>query len=259
MPSKKSLQNTGDKHLEPPPPLPIESRSGSRASSRRADIGGLGSDRPRSAASRPQSVMSVVNKSVDDARSSRTRTPRAHTPMTMSPRATQTHPGPESVRSSASKNQLSVLNLNTSQTNLGQQTPQRQQPSSSALNLVSPRHSTSHVSLREAGSFSNGFDDSTYLDPALYPGDRLVNGDDHHRSQASLKQKPQQPSPSALNLVSPIRHSTSRVSLREAGSFANGFNDGMYLDPAFYPGEPSNLNVPPRSVSRGTSSTLSYV
>jgi hypothetical protein len=248
MPSIKSLL---------PPPLPIESRSGSRTSFRRADNGGLGSVRPHSAASRPQSAMSatpngnhVVSKSVDDARSSRSRTPRAHTPMTMTPRATQTHPRPESVRSSASKNQLSVLNLNTSQTNLGQQqTPQR--PSSSALNLVSPHHSTSRVLLREVGSFANGFDD------------RPIDRDGHHQSQASLVvQNPQQPSSSALNLVSPVRHSTSRVSLREAGSFANGFNDGTYLDPAFYPGErvvESNLNVLSRPVSRGTSSSLSYM
>ena len=262
MPSIKSLQSSGDKHLEPPPPLPIESRSGSRASSRRADNGGLGSVRPHSAASRPPSAMSVVNKSVDDVRSFRSRTPRAHTPMTMPLRVTQTHTRPESARSSASKNQLSVLNLNTSQTNLGQQSPQ-QQPSSSALNLVSPRHSTSRVSLREAGSFSNGFDDSAYLDPALYPGDRPVDEASHHRSQASLKQNPQQkPSSSALNLVPPVRHSTSRLSLREAGSFASGFNDGMYLDPAYFPGErvaENNLNVPSRPVSRSTSSALSYV
>ena len=261
MPSIKSLQSSGDKHLEPPQPLHIESRSGSRASSRRADNGGLGSVRPRSAASRPQSAMSatsnhVVNKSVEDARSSRTRTPRAHTPMTMSPRPTQTHPRPESARSSASQNQLSVLNLNTSQTNLGQQQTPRQQPSSSALNLNSPGRSASRVSLRKMGSFANGFDDNAYLDPALYPP---VDGDGHHQSQAGLKQKPQQPSSSALNLLPPIRHSTSRVSLRKAGSFSNGFDDGTYLDPAFYPGVgESNLNVPSRPVSRGTSSSLSY-
>jgi hypothetical protein len=240
MPSIKSFQSSGDKHLEPPPPLHIESRSGSRASSRRADNGGLGSVRPGSAASRPQSAMSatsnpVVNKSVEDARSSRSRTPRAQTPMTMPLRTIQTHPRPESARSSASKNQLSVLNLDTSQTDLGQQQTPRQQPSSSALNLVSPGHSTSRVSLRE-------------------------DGDGHHQSQAGSKQKPQQPSSSTLNLVPPIRPSTSH-SLREAGSFSNGFDDDMYLDPAFYPGEPvveSNFNVPSRPVSRGTSSTLSY-
>jgi hypothetical protein len=262
MPSIKSLQSSGGKHLEPPPPLPFESRSGSRASSRHADNGGVGSIRPRSAASRPQSAMSatpksnpVVNKSVEDARSTHSRPPRAHTPMTMTPRATQTHPRPESARSSASKNQLSVLNLETNQTNLGQQQAPRQRPSTSALNLVSPGHSTSRVSLREGGSFANGFDDSAYLDPALHPP---VDGDSHHQGQAGLKQIPQQPS-SALNLVSPVRHSTSRVSLREAGSFANGFDDGTYLDPAFYPavGE-SNLDVPSRPVSRGTSSSLSY-
>ena len=262
MPSIKSLQGSGDIHLEPPQPLHIESRSGSRASSRRTDNEGLGSVRPRSAASRPQSAMSatrnsnlVVNKPVEDARSSRSRTPRAHTPMTMSPRPTQTHPRPESARSSASKNQLSVLNLDTNQTDLGQQTP-RQRFSSSALNLASPGHSASRVSLREGGSFANGFDDRAYLDPALHPP---VDGDDLYQSQASFKQKPQQPSSSALNLVSPVRHSTSHVSLREAGSFANAFNDGTYLDPAFYPGEKeSNLNVPSRPVSRGTTSTLSY-
>lgn len=257
MPSIKSLQSSGDKHLEPPPPLPIESRSGSRASSRHADKGGLGSVRPRSAASRPQSAMSatphsnfVVNKSVEDARSFRSRTPRAHTP-----RATQTQHRPESARSSASKNQLSVLNLDTNQTNPEQQLTPRQQPSSSALNLVSPGHSTSRVSLREMGSFANGFDDSAYLDPALHPP---VDGDGHHQSQAGLKQN-LQPSSSALNLVSPVRHSTSHVSLREAGSFANGFDDGAYLDPAYYPGvREGNLNVPSRPVSRGTSSSLSY-
>ena len=214
MPSIKSLQNSGDKHLEPPPLLPIESRSGSRA-----DNGGLDSDRSRSAASRPQSVMMSADRLVD---------------------------GDGHHRSQASLNQ------------------QPQQPSSSALNLVPPiRHSTSRVSLREAGSFANGFDDGTYLDPAFYPGDRLVNGDGHHWSQASLNQQPQQPSSSALNFISPVRHSTSRVSLREAGSFANGFDDGTYLDPAFYPGEPasvveSNLDIPSRPVSRGTSSILSY-
>ena len=174
-------------------------------------------------------------------------------------RVTQAHPRSESAQSSASRHQLSVLNLNTSQTNLGQQSPQ-QQPSSSALNLVSPRHSTSHVSLREVGSFYNGFDDGTYLDPAFYPGDRSVDGDSQHRSQASLKQEPQRQSSSALNLVSPVRHSTSRLSLREAGSFANGFDDGTYLDPAFYPGEPVVENNFNRPVSRGsTSSSLSYV
>ena len=174
-------------------------------------------------------------------------------------RVTQAHPRSESAQSSASRHQLSVLNLNTSQTNLGQQSPQ-QQPSSSALNFVSQRHSTSHVSLREAGSFSNGFDDGTYLDPAFYPGDRSVDGDSQHRSQASLKQEPQRQSSSALNLVSPVRHSTSCLSLREAGSFANGFDDGTYLDPAFYPGEPVVENNFNRPVSRGsTSSSLSYV
>lgn len=247
MPSIKSLQSSGDKHLEPPPPLRFESRSGSRASSRHADNGGLGSVRPRSAASRPQSAMSaapnsnpVVNKkSVEDARSSRSRTPRA----------TQTHPKPESARSSTSKNQLSVLNLDTNQTNLGQQQTPRQQPSSSALNLVSPGHSTSRASLREMGSFANGFD-------ALHPP---VDGHGQTQTQTGSRQSPQQPSSSALNLVSPVRHSTSRVSLlREAGSFANGFDDGTYLDPAFYPSmSESNLNVPSRPVSRA-SSTLSY-
>ena len=263
MPSIKSLQSSGDKHLEPPPPLHIESRSGSRASSRRTDNGGSGSVRPRSATSRPQSALSatqnsnhVVSKSVEDARSFRSRTPRAHTPMTMSPRATQTHPRPESARSSASNNQLSVLNLDTYQTNLGQQQTPRQHPSSSALNLASPGRSASRVSLREVGSFANGFDDRAYLDPALHPP---VDGDGHYQGQASLKQKSQHPSSSALNLVSPVRRSTSHVSLREAGSFANGFDDGTYLDPAFYPGEGErNLNVPSRPVSRGTTSTLSY-
>ena len=234
MPSIKSLQSSGDKPLEPPRPLHIESRSGSRASSRRADNGGLGSVRPRSAASRPQSAMSatsnpVINKSVDDARSTRSRTPRAHTPMTMTPRATQTHPRLESARSSVSKNQLSVLNLNTSQTNLEQQQTPRQQPSP-ALNLASPGQSTSRVSLHE-------------------------DGDGHHQNQNP------QPSSSTLNLVPPVRHSTSHVSLREAGSFASGFDDGTYLDPAFYPSErvaEGILNVPSRPVSRGTSSTLSY-
>jgi hypothetical protein len=178
--------------------------------------------------------------------------------MTMTPRATQTHPRPESARSSASKNQLSVLNLETNQTNLVQQQTPRQQPSSSAVNLVSPGHSTSRVSLREVGSFANGFDDSTYLDPALHPP---VDGDGHYQSQAESKQNPQQ-STSALNRVSPVRHSTSHVSLREAGSFANGFDDGTYLDPAFYPAVResnfANLNGPSRPVSRGTSSSLSY-
>ena len=259
MPSIKSLQSSGDKHLEPPPPLHIEPRSGSRASSRHADNGALGSVRPRSAASRPQSATPnsnpVVHKSVEDARFSRSphsRTPRAHTPMAMTPRSTKTlPPRPESARSSISKNQLSVLNLDTDN-DLGlQQTPQH---SSSALNLVSPGHSASRVSLREMGSFANGFDDSAYLDPALHPP---VDGDGH---QAGLKQNPQQPSSSALNLVSPVRHSTSRVSLREAGSFANGFDDSAYLDPAFYPSETENnlnLNDPSRPVSRG-SSFLSY-
>ena len=249
MPSIKSLQSSGDKHLEPPPPLPIESRSGSRASSRRTDNGGLGSVRPRSAASRPQSATPYTNP-VDDARSSRSRTPRA----------TQTHQRPESARSSTSKNQLSVLNLDTNQTNHGQQQTPRQHPSSSALKLVSPGHATSpRVSLREVGSFATGFDDSAYLDPAYHPGDRPVYRDGHQQSQEGLKQKFHQPSSSALNLVSPVRHSTSRVSLREAGSFANGFDDGTYLDPAFYPGmRENNLNVPSRPVSRGTSSTLSY-
>jgi hypothetical protein len=252
MPSIKPLQSSGDKHLEPPAPLHIESRSGSRASSRHADNGGLGSVRPRSAASRPQSAMSAtsnsnpgVNKPVEDARSSRSRPPRAT-------------PRPESARSSASKNQLSVLNLDTNQNNLGQQQTPRQQPSSSALNLVSPGHSTSRVQLRERGSFANGFDDSAYLDPALHPP---VDRDGHHQSQAGLKQNPQQSSSSALNLVPPVHRSPSHVSLREAGSFANGFDDGAYLDPAFYPAvtrRESNLNVPSRPVSRGTSSSLSY-
>ena len=261
MPSIKSLQSSGDNQLEPPPPLPIESRSGSRAS-RRKDSGGLGSVMPRSAASRPQSAMSatpngnpVVNKSAEDARSSRSRTPRAPTPMGMTPRATPTHPRPESARSSTSKNQLSVLNLDTNQSNIGQQQTPRQQPSPLALSLGVPGHSASRVSLREVGSFANGFDDSSYLDPALYPP---LDGDGHHQ-RAGLKQNPPQPSSSALNLVSPVRHSTSRKSLREAGSFANGFDDGTYLDPAFYPSmRESNLNVPSRPVSRGTSSTLSY-
>jgi len=172
----------------------------------------------------------VVNKSVDDARSTRSRTPRAHTPMTMTPRATQTHPRLESARSSVSKNQLSVLNLNTSQTNLEQQQTPRQQPSSSsALNPISPGHSTSHVSLLHEDGDGN--------------------------------QQPQ-PSSSTLNLVPPIRRSTSHVSLREAGSFASGFDDGAYLDPAFYPSEPvvggSNLNVPSRPVSRGSSALSFY-
>ena len=254
MPSIKSLQTSGDK---PPPALPIESRSGSRASSRHPDNGGSGSVRPRSAASRPQSAMSatpngnpVFNKSVGDTRSPRSRPPRA----------TQT-PRPESARSSASKNQLSVLNLDTNQTNLGQQQTPRQPPSSSALNLVSPGHSTSRVSLRQMGSFANGFNDNAYLDPALHPP---VDGDGHHQSQGGLKQNPptasKQPSSSALNLVSPVRHSISHKSLREAGSFANGFDDGSYLDPAFYPAvKEGNLNVPSRPVSRGTSPALSYV
>jgi hypothetical protein len=118
----------------------------------------------------------MVNKSVEDARSSRSRTPRA-TPMAM-PHETQSSPRPKSAQSSASKNQLSVLNLNASQTNLvgrQQQTPQHL--SSSTLNLGPPvHHSTSRVSLREAGSFSNGFDDGTYLDPAYYPGDKPAVG-----------------------------------------------------------------------------------
>jgi hypothetical protein len=265
MPSITSLQTSGDKHLEP---VPIESRSASRASSRRADCGGH-STRPRSAASRPESAMSsapyvnpMVNKSVEDARSSRSRTPRTSTPMMM-PRETQSSPRPKSAQSSASKNQLSVLNLNTSQADIvggQQQTPQ---PSSSVLNLVPPvRHSTSRVSLREAGSFSNGFDDGTYLDPAFFPADRPADGNGHHRTPAGLRQKPAQASSSALNLASPVRHSTSRVSLREAGSFANGFDDGAYLDPAFYPSDTpvvgSHLQVPTtRPVSRG-SSVLSY-
>ena len=251
MPSIKSLQSLGDKPLEPPQPLRITSRSGSRASSRHADNGELGSVRPRSAASRPQSAMSaasngspVANKSVEDVRPSRSRTPRAT-------------PRPESARSSAStKNQLSVLDLDTNnQTNPEQQQTPRQQPSSSALNLGSQGHSTSRVSLREVGSFANGFDDSAYLDPALHPP---VDGDGHHQNQTGLRQNLQQPSSSALSLVSPVRHSTSHVSLREAGSFANGFDDGTYLDPAFYPAVgDGNLNVPSRPVSRGTSS-LSY-
>ena len=193
--------------LESPPLSPIELRSGSRA-----DNGG--SDRSRSASSRPQSVMTSVDGLVDG--------------------------DGHHHRSQASLNQ------------------QPQQPSSPALNFVSPvRHSTSLASLREAGSFANGFDDGTYLDPAFYPGDRLVDGDGHYWSQASLNQQPQQPS-SALNLVSSVRHSTSRVSLRETGSFANGFDDGTYLDPAFYPVVESK-DVPSRPVSRGTSSNLSYV
>lgn len=263
MPSITSLQTSGDKHLEP---APIESRSASRASSQRADCGGR-STRPRSAASRPESAMSsalynnpMVNKSVEDARSSRSRTPRTSTPMMM-PRETQSSPRPKSAQSSASKNQLSVLNLNTNDIMGGQQ--QTPQSSSSVLNLVSPvHHSTSRVSLREAGSFSNGFDDDTYLDPAFFPADRPADGNGPHQTPAGLGQKPAQASSSALNLVPPVRHSTSRVSLREAGSFANGFDDGAYLDPAFYPSDTpvvgSHLQAPTtRPVSRG-SSVLSY-
>lgn len=108
------------------------------------------------------------------------------------------------------------------------------------------------MSLREAGSFANGFDETTYLDPAFYPGDGPAPG----------------ASQSALNLVTPIRHSTSPVSLRKAGSFSNGFDEGAYLDPAFYPGDRPdghhsqvalNSNVPSKPVSRRTSSVLSYV
>lgn len=171
-----SPRSSGGQRLEPPP----ESRSGSRASSRPTDNRGLDpnvSSSPRPAASRPQSAMNitshdhpVANKSVEDVRSSRSRPARTQTPMMMQPRETQR---PESVRSSTSKNRLSTLNLCTSQTNLVNGQEQPRQPSPSALNLVSPvRHSTSRVSLREAGSFSNGFDDGTYLDPAFYPGDK---------------------------------------------------------------------------------------
>ena len=96
----------------------------------------------------------------------------------------------------------------------------------------------------------------TRPDPALHPP---LDGDGRHQSRAGLKQNPQQQPSSTSNIVSPFGHSTSHVSLREAGSFANGFDDGTYLDPAFYPGvRESNLNVPSRPVSRGTSSTLSY-
>ena len=185
----------------------------------------------------------------------------------MMPRETQSSSRPRSVQSSASKNQLSVLNLDTNQTNLVGGQEQTPQASPSALNLVSPvRHSTSRVSLRQAGSFATGFDEGTYLDPAFYPGDGPANGNGHHQIPAGLKQQlQQQSSSSALNLVSPVRHSTSRVSLREAGSFANGFDEGTYLDPAFFPGDTkpvaeSHLKVPSisRPVSRGTSSVLSY-
>ena len=87
MPSIKSLQTSGDK---PPPALPIESRSGSRASSRHADNGGSGSVRPRSAASRPQSSMNATPKSVGDARSPRSRPPRATQTPTCHPSLSQT-------------------------------------------------------------------------------------------------------------------------------------------------------------------------
>ena len=124
---------------------------------------------------------------VDDARSSRSRTPRAP------PREMQTPPGPESVRSSASRKQPSALGSSASQTNLAveqqyQKTPRQQASSSSALGLLTPvRHSTSRVSLREAGSFANGFDDGAYLDPAFYPSDGPVTGDGHgHGSQVAL-------------------------------------------------------------------------
>ena len=184
MASITSLQGSSDKDLGPPPPLPIGSRSGSRASSRRADNEGLEPSRPRSAASRPQSAMSATpynnpmgNKSAEDARSSHSRTPRAPTTPTMMPRETQSSPRPKSAQSAASKNQLSVLNLNASQTNLAGRQQSSQHPSSSTLNLVPPfHHSTSRVSLREAGSFSNGFDDGTYLDPAYFPGDKPAVG-----------------------------------------------------------------------------------
>ncbi|KAF8806690.1 hypothetical protein BYT27DRAFT_7339251 [Phlegmacium glaucopus] len=195
-----SLISSGGNHPELPPPTGL--RSGSRASSRQSDNKGLGPTLPSSPVSRPRSAMNATpfgnptsNKSVEDARSSHSRTPRARTPMMMPPRETQTSPNPQSVRSSASK-KPSARNLSTSQTNLvvEQQQPHLQ-PSTSASNLVSPlRHSPSRVSLREAGSFSNGFDDGTYLDPAFYPGDKpsdhfiqqpsMARGD--HRSQTSL-------------------------------------------------------------------------
>ena len=253
MPSVTSFRNPGaNKHLPPPPP--IESRSGSRASSRRTDNKGFDPTMAHSPASRPQSALNnpMASRPFDDTRSSRSRTPRAHTPTTLLPQAS---PKPESVRSSASKKQPSALNLSASQTNLvvGQQQKPLPPPSSSVLSLVPPvRHSTSRVSLREAGSFANGFDETTYLDPAFYPGDGPAPG----------------ASQSALNLVTPIRHSTSPVSLRKAGSFSNGFDEGAYLDPAFYPGDRPdghhsqvalNSNVPSKPVSRRTSSVLSYV
>jgi hypothetical protein len=182
------------------------------------------------------------------------------------PRETQTSPRPESVRLSASKKQTSALNLNTSQTNL---VVDQQHPSSSALNLVSPVHrSTSRTSLREEGLFSDKFDDGTYLDPAFYPGEGPIAGNGHRGVAGQQQQKPEQLSSSVLNLVSPIRPSTSQASLRRAGSFGDKFDDGTYLDPAFYPGDrptagdghrnQASLNAPSRPVSRGTSSVLSY-
>ena len=247
MPSTTSFRSSGVKYLEPVAPLHVEPRSASRASSRHTDNRETGPTRPRSSASRPSSAMGATlyanNKSADVAQSSRSRTSRHET---------QTYPRPESVRSSASKNQPSPLNFNTSQTNLvaGQQQRSRR-PSSSTLNLASPvRRSTSRVSLREAESFANGFDDGP------------IAGDGH-RSQTPLKQPPPPSNSSALNLVPPVHRSTSRVSLREAGSFSNGFDDSAYLDPAFFPGDRPNghsaLDMPSRPVSRGTSSILSYV